>query len=82
MSFSLIYVLLFFTGLFLWLEGSSLLNRRNLKELLVVLLILVLSFGYGIDYATDAKVLPDPKSLLTVTRPVSDFVYTFFQVKD
>jgi len=82
MSFSLIYVLLFFTGLFLWLECSSLLNRRNLKELLVVLLILVLSFGYGIDYATDAKVLPDPKSLLTVTRPVSDFVYTFFQVKD
>ncbi|NLT19843.1 MAG: hypothetical protein GXY16_02460 [Syntrophomonadaceae bacterium] len=82
MSFSLIYILLLVTGLFLWLEGGSLLKRRNLKELLVVLLILVLSFGYGIDYATNARVLPDPKTLLSVTRPISDYVNTFFQVKD
>jgi len=81
MTFNLIYVLLLFTALFLGLEARNLVKRQDFKELFIATLLLVLGWAYGVDYALHYKVLPDPQSLLTVTRPISDSFEQFFQVK-
>lgn len=80
MPSSLIFALLLFVGLFILLEAKSLMRRRVYKELLVASLLLTLALLYGVDYALDWQVLPNPNILLTIFKPVSESVDKFFQV--
>jgi hypothetical protein len=80
MPSSLIFALLLFVGLFILLEAKSLMRRRAYKELLVASLLLTLALLYGVDYALDWQVLPNPNILLTIFKPVSESVDKFFQV--
>lgn len=76
--FSIMFV---FTGLFLWLEAGTLIKRPDFKQLFTVTLLLVLGWVYGVDYALDWQVLPNPKSLLAMLGPISDSFEKFFQLK-
>ncbi|HZK87264.1 MAG TPA: hypothetical protein VFC40_04805 [Syntrophomonas sp.] len=80
MPSSLIFALLLFVGLFILLEAKSLMRRRAYKELLVASLLLTLALLYGVDYALDWQVLPNPNILLTIFKPLSESVDKFFQV--
>ena len=80
MPSSIIFALILFVGLFILLEAKSLMRRRAYKELLVACLLLTLALFYGVDYALDWQVLPNPNILLTIFKPVSESVDKFFQV--
>lgn len=80
MPFSLVFVLLLFTGVFLWREPSTLIKTRQFKELIIACLLLGLSLSYGIDYAMDWHVLPNPNNLLYILKPVSESIEAFFQI--
>ena len=80
MPSSLIFSLILFIGLFILLEVKSLFQRRAYKELMVASLLLTLALFYGMDYALDWQVLPNPNHLLTLLKPVSESVDKFFQV--
>lgn len=80
MPFSLVFVLLLFVSLFLCLELRALIKQRELKELIVACLLLGLSITYGVDYAMDWQVLPNPNSLLYMLKPVSESFDKFFQI--
>ena len=80
MPSSLIFSLILFVGLFILLEGKSLLRRKVYIELMVASLLLTLALFYGIDYAQDWQFLPNPNILLTILKPVSESFDKFFQV--
>ncbi len=80
MPSSLTYVLGLFTGLFLFLEVRPLIRQREYKVLIVASLVLIIGLFYGMDYAMNWEVLPNPKTLLTILKPVSESVDKFFQV--
>lgn len=80
MPHSLLFSLILFVGLFILLEAKSLMRTRAYKELLVASSLLTLALIYGIDYALDWQLLPNPNILLTILKPVSESLEKFFQV--
>jgi len=80
MPSSLIFSLILFVGLFILLEGKSLVRRKAYKELIVASLLLTLALSYGLDYALDWQLLPNPNILITILKPVSESFDKFFQV--
>lgn len=81
MPSSLIFTLLIFTCLFIWFEARFLFKRRAFKELIVTCLLLLLALSYGMDYAMEWQLLPNPNLSLTILKPVSESMEKFFQVK-
>jgi len=81
MPSSLILPMILFFTLFVLLEARSLLKRKAFKELMIASLILMLSLGYGLDYAFNWQFLPNPNRLLTLVKPLSEAFDKFFQVK-
>jgi len=82
MPASLNPILLLFVILFLGLEARALFKKHAFKELIVASLLLSLGFAYGIDYAWGWNFLPNPNISLTIFKPISETLDTFFQVTD
>lgn len=80
MQFTLIYILIFFSLVFLLLECKPLIRQGHWKDFLVALFILFIALSYGLDYAMDLKMLPNPDLLLYLVKPVSKAFDNFFQV--
>ncbi len=80
MPFSLIYVLLLFTILFILLECKDLLKKRRWKEFTVSAVILLLAIVYGADYAMEWMLLPNPNWLLKILKPISEAFNIFFEI--
>lgn len=80
MSISLVYfIILCFFLFFLW-EWKPLIKQRHWWDLAVALLFLLVALSYGLDYAWDLKILPNPDLLLNLVKPVSEAFEKFFQV--
>lgn len=80
MQFTLIYILIFFSLVFLLWECKPLIRQGNWKDLLVALFILFIALSYGLDYALDLKMLPNPDLLLHLVKPASKVFDNFYQV--
>lgn len=81
MPSSLILPLLLFVGLFIIKECRELLKRREFKELAAASLLLILVLSYGVDYAFNLQLLPNPNHLLVILKPISTTFDKFFMVK-
>jgi len=80
LSSLLICFLLLLISLFAVLEVRRSLKNREFKEIIIASLFLLLGLSYGIDYAMDWKVLPNPSSVITIVKPVSQAFDRFFEV--
>lgn len=69
MPYTILYSLMAFTGLFIFLEIIPLVRRRSWKELSAAILILLIASLYGIDFAFQYKMLPNPNMSLYYLQP-------------
>ena len=80
MPFTLIYILILLSLLFLLLEWRPLMRQGHWKDLSVALFFLLLALSYGLDYAMELDMLPNPNLLLKLIKPASEAFDKFFQV--
>jgi len=80
LSSLLICFLVLFVSLFAVLEVRPSLKNKEFKEMIIASLFLLLGLSYGIDYAMDWRMLPNPSSVITMVKPVSQAFDRFFEV--
>lgn len=80
MPFTLVYSLIIFSLLFFLLEGKPLIKKQLWKELMVSAFFLTVALSYGLEFAMNWNVLPNPNHLLLIVKPISDAFEAFFQV--
>lgn len=76
----MLYAAAVFIAIFIPLEGKSLIKNRQWKELAVTTGILLIAVSYGVDFALDWNMLPNPNILITIFKPLSEAFESFFQV--
>ncbi len=80
MPILLLYFIILSVSLFFLWEWKPLISQRRWWDLTVALLFLFIGLSYGLDYALDLKMLPNPNRLFEMVKPVSKAFEKFFQV--
>ncbi|MDD2619910.1 MAG: hypothetical protein PHC92_04475 [Syntrophomonadaceae bacterium] len=80
MPITLVYSLIILSLLFFLLEGKPLIKKQLWKELIVAAFFLTVALSYGLEFAMNWNVLPNPNNLLLIVKPISEAFEGFFQV--
>lgn len=62
-------------------EGPGILKRKELKEILTVTTLVLLSLVYGLDYTLQLHLLPNPKVLVYKIFPLAEQYETIFNLR-
>lgn len=79
MSYFMFPIIMIYLGFFA-IQLPKLTKERRFKELIAASLLLLVTVSYGIGYAMDWKRLPNPTTLISAARPVSQAFERFFTI--
>lgn len=77
----IVYSLSVFLVLFIVLDVVPLIKKREWRPLIVPVLVFSLTLLYGLDFAWNLNMLPNPNQTLYYFQPVSDRFDSLLQVE-
>ncbi|NLW90273.1 MAG: hypothetical protein GXY34_01540 [Syntrophomonadaceae bacterium] len=81
MASVLYYILILFVLLFIFLALIPSLKQKAYYEILVATCLFLIGLSYGVDYALQSSILPNPNKFLAMFKPVYQAFSGFFEIK-
>lgn len=78
---TMIGLMVVFITLISIIEGPGLIKRKEWKEITVVSFLVLISIAYGLDYALQSHLMPDPKSLIYRLLPIAEQFSAYFNLR-
>ncbi|MGI5911273.1 MAG: hypothetical protein ACOX6E_01650 [Syntrophomonadaceae bacterium] len=72
-------MLVFLLAIFI-LEAPGVMKRKQWREIAVISLFILLAVTYGLDYALQLYLMPNPKELIYTLYPLTQQFWSFFNI--